>query len=320
VAFPGRQEVVMIKRGFLLLVPALCLILMTAPALAGGKITLRLYGGLSYLDAGDVNPGTQAFFDWGKTYFAPPPGGSIEGDYSAIHWGYEFGGDLIFELIPKVGIGIGVGYLQMSRETPPTPYTKPYVMMSIDDPLTGDSTEFTVGTKISTIPIRASLFLSLPIGKKLDITANTGVSYYLQAEYHADWLVGVLNSIWTGPDSRLSTTAEKKTAGFGLQGGVGIEYKFTRTTGLFVEAQGRYAKFRGFEGTSTSVPNEFNGGVLPSFSETGKLYYESVPTIPGSPRWILVQSAPPAGPGGTPREAAVDFSGVSFLAGIKIHF
>jgi hypothetical protein len=101
---------------------------------------------------------------------------------------------------------------------------------------------------------------------------------------------------------------------------VGIEYKFDRTTGLFIEAQGRYAKFKGFEGTSTSVPNEFNGGVLPSFSETGKLYYESVPTIPGSPRWIMVQGAPPNGPDGKPREAVVDFSGVSLLAGIKIRF
>jgi len=317
VAFPGRQEVVMIKRGFLLLVPALCLILMTAPALAGGKITLRLYGGLSYLDAGDVNPGTQAFFDWGKTYFAPPPGGSIEGDYTAIHWGYEFGGDIIFELSPKVGIGIGVGYLQMSRDTRSQPHG---MMLVFDDPLTGFYKNFTVGTKLSAIPIRASLFLSLPVSKKLDITANGGISYYLQPEYHADWHVFLVNTIWTGPISRLSTTAEKKTAAIGLQGGIGVEYKFTQTMGLFIEAQGRYAKFGGFSGTSNSVPDEFNGGILPSFSETGKLYYESVPMIPNSPRWIMVQSAPPAGPGGQPREAAVDFSGVSLLAGIKIHF
>ncbi len=309
------------KKKYLYIYVSACVLwLIPQPTLADGRISLRLWGGWAYLAVGDVNAGTQAFFDWGKTYLPPPPGGTITGGYEPIHWGYELGGDVIFQLSPKLGVGLGAGYLQMSRETPPTPYTRPYVMMSIDDPLTGDSTEFTVGTKISTIPIRASLFLSLPIGKKIDITANVGVSYYLQAEYHADWLVGVLNSYGTGPDSRLSTTAEKKTAGFGLQGSVGIEYKFTRTTGLFIEAQGRYAKFKGFEGTSTSVPNEFNGGILPSFSETGKLYYESVPTLPGSPRWIMVQSAPPAGPGGQPREAAVDFSGVSFLFGVRVHF
>jgi hypothetical protein len=307
----------MIKKEAFVTAIIVMLCLFPSSTLAKPKISLKLQGGWAYLAAGDVNAGTQAFFDWGKTYLAPPPGGKVEGGYTALHWGYEFGGDIIFELSPTVGIGIGAGYLQMSRDAP-----TPFMMEIYDDPLgevRGVSKEFTVGTKMSAIPIRASLFLSLPVSKKLDITANAGISYYLQAEYHADWYVALPNGTFSGQFSQLSTTAEKKTAGFGLQGGVGIEYRFIRSTGIFVEAQGRYAKFRGFEGTSTSVPGDY-GGVLPSFSETGKLYYESVPTVPGSPRWIMVQSAPPAGPGGQPREAAVDFSGVSFLFGVRVHF
>ena len=303
-----------IKKNSRLIAVALVLCLIPSLALATVKISLKLQGGLAYLQAGDVNPGTQAFFDWGKTYFAPPPGGKIEGGYTALHWGYEFGGDIIFELSPKIGIGIGAGYLQMSRDAPP------FMMEIYDDPLEGTFKEFNVGTKLSAIPIRASLFLSLPVSKKIDITANAGISYYLQPEYHADWHVFLVNTIWTGPISRLSTTAEKKTAAIGLQGGVGVEGKFTQTMGLFIEAQGRYAKFRGFSGTSNSVPDEFNGGILPSFSETGKLYYNSVPLIPNAPRLIMVQSAPPAGPGGQPRLAVVDFSGVSLQAGVRIRF
>lgn len=300
----------MIKRNNFVIAFALLFIVFPHSTQAAGRFSLKLHGGLTYLLAGDVNAGSQAFFDWGKTYFAPSPGGTITGGYEPVHWGHEFGGDIIFELGPEIGVGIGAGYLQMSRDAPP------FMMRIVDAPLELDQT---VGTKISTIPIRASLFLSLPISKKLDFTANAGVSYYLQAEYHADWFVALPNAIFTGPASRLSTTAEKKTAGFGLQGSVGIEYKFIRSTGLFIEAQGRYAKFEGFEGMSTSVPGDY-GGVLPSFSETGKLYYESVPMIPNSPRWIMVQSAPPAGPGGQPREAIVDFSGISIQAGVRIHF
>jgi hypothetical protein len=300
----------MIKRNNFVIAFAFLFIGFPHSTLAGGKISLRLWGGWAYLAAGNLNAGTQAFFDWGKTYFAPSPGATIEGGYDPIHWGYEFGGDIVFELSPKIGVGIGAGYLKMSRDAPP------YMMRIIDAPLEFDQT---VGTKISTIPIRASLFLSLPVSKKLDFAANAGVSYYLQAEYHADWFVALPNAIFSGPASRLSTTAEKKTAGFGLQGGVGIEYKFIRSTGLFIEAQGQHAKFKGFEGTSTSVPGDY-GGVLPSFSETGKLYYESVPMIPNSPRWIMVQSAPPAGPEGKSREAVVEFSGISFQAGVRIHF
>ncbi len=304
----------MIKKILSVLVTAVCLCLIPGPVTAGGKISLRLWGGWAYLAVGDVNAGTQAFFDWGKTYFAPSPGGTITGGYESIHWGYEFGGDVIFQLSPKLGVGIGAGYLQMSKDAP-----YPAMMTIMVDPYYGPEIEFTASTKISAIPIRASLFLSLPVSRKLDITAHAGISYYLQAEYHGDWFVAIPNIIFTGPFSSLTTAAEKKTAAIGLQGGLGVEYRFIRLLSLFLEAQGRYAKFKGFEGTSTSVAGDY-GGVLPSFSETGKLYYESVPAVPGSPRWIMVQSAPPAGPGGQPREAAVDFSGVSFLVGVRIHF
>jgi hypothetical protein len=59
-------------------------------------------------------------------------------------------------------------------------------------------------------------------------------------------------------------------------------------------------------------------GTPTTLSETEKLYYESVPMLTGSPRLIMVQSDPPAGPGGVPRQAVVDFSGVSLQLGIRI--
>ena len=98
---------------------------------------------------------------------------------------------------------------------------------------------------------------------------------------------------------------------------MGIEYKLLKRIGVFVEAQGRYARIRGLEGTSRSEAGEW-GGLLPSFSEEGRLYYESVPTLPDAPRLIMVQSDPPPGPDGEPRLAVVDFSGVSLQAGIRI--
>lgn len=306
------------KKWLYVTVSALLFWLIPRPTLAAAKISLKLQGGLSYLQAGDVNAGTQAFFDWGKVYFAPPPGGLIQGGYTAIHWGYEFGGDIIFELNPNIGVGIGAGYLECSRNLQGHPR-----MMQIIDTPGGDPTlikSFDAGTKLSAIPLRLSLFLTLPLSGKLNFIANAGASYYLEARYHGFWFV---DERWSPgfepPFQTLSTTAEKEKSPFGFQGGIGIEYKAFAKTTLFVEAQGRSARFHGLEGTSTSVPGP-NGGVLPSFSETGKLYYESVLLIPNAPRLILVQSAPPAGPGGQPREAVIDFSGVSLQAGVRIHF
>ena len=58
----------------------------------------------------------------------------------------------------------------------------------------------------------------------------------------------------------------------------------------------------------------------PFFPEEGELYYEAFPMLSGSPRLIMVQSTPPSGPGGQPREAAVDFSGLSLRAGLRFYF
>jgi opacity protein-like surface antigen len=298
---------------------ALLLLLFPRSALADVKISLKLQGGLSNLRAGDVNPGTQAFFDWGKIYFAPPPGGVIEGGYTAIHWGYEVGGDLVFELSPKVGIGIGAGYLECSKNQQGLPW-----MMQIIDTPGGDPTQITsfdASTKLSAIPLRLSLFLTLPLSGKLNFIASAGASYYIEARYHGIWEVeeGWSRGTMEYPYQKLSTTAEKKKTPLGFQGGIGIEYKVSTKTALFVEAQGRYAKFHGLEGTSLSEQGPW-GGLFPPFSETGKLYYESVPMIPNEPRLLMVQSAPPNGPGGKPREAVVDFSGVSLQAGVRIYF
>jgi hypothetical protein len=42
--------------------------------------------------------------------------------------------------------------------------------------------------------------------------------------------------------------------------------------------------------------------------------------MPNSPRLIMVQSDPPDGPGGYPRQAVVDFSGVGLRAGVRFYF
>ena len=61
---------------------------------------------------------------------------------------------------------------------------------------------------------------------------------------------------------------------------------------------------------------ESNGEIL--FSERGILFYEVVPELANEPRLLMVQSDPPDGPGSEPRQAVIDFSGVSLQFGIRI--
>ena len=284
---------------------------------ASGKLSLRVYGGWAYLQAGDANPGTQGFFDWGSSYLAPPPGGLIEGGYASLHGGYELGGDIILKLSPKLGIGLGAGYLESEH-----PYRPEPPMMTITDNPQGQGwiKYFNTGTKLSAIPVRLGAFLTLPLGGKVSFIANAGISGYLKARYEGIWNVNFVYSgkmgIW--PAQTFSTEAQKNGPGLGFHGGLGIDYAFFRKWSFFVEAQGRVAKFAGFEGQTDCWA--VDAQVFPPFYEIGNLYYESAPQVPGSPRLIMVQSAPPAGPDGQPREAVVDFSGFNLQAGIRIYF
>ncbi len=293
---------------FFTLILLLCLI--PGSSFADSKWSIKLQGGWAYISGGDVNPGTQGFFDWGKTTYPPPEGGAIEGDFSPMHRGYEIGGDIIFQLTPSIGVGIGVGYLALSTDFNDQD-------MWIDWTVGGEAWHvfyFREGTELEALPIRLSLFLTLPIGRKVDVTADAGLSYYARARYYAEWIA--IESVVTtmNPWQTFTTTADKKGVPLGLQGGLGIEYRILRNLGFFMEARGRCARFRGLEGTTTSVAGELSGGLVPEFTENGALFYDETPNLPGAPRLIMVQSAPD----GELHRAVVDFSGVSLGVGFRI--
>ena len=195
-------------------------------------------------------------------------------------------------------------------------------MMTITDNPQGQDwiKYFNTATKLSAIPVRLSVFLQLPLGGKVSFIANAGVAGYLKARYEGIWNVNFVYSGKMGfwPAQTFSTEAQKNGPSLGFHGGLGIDYAFFRKWSFFVEAQGESqnspaSKDRRIAGQSTHR-------YFRPFMKQGKLYYESAPQVPGSPRLIMVQSTPPAGPGGQPREAAVDFSGFSLQAGIRIYF
>jgi hypothetical protein len=283
---------------------ATALSLLPGAAFADGKLSLRLQGGWAYTSVGDVNPGTQALFDYEKAAWPASRGG-----YRAVHNGYEFGGDLIFELTPRLGVGIGGGYLQISPRASRMDLYDPELFF-LDGYVFAEP-------RLSAIPIRAGVHLTVPLSTKFNFHAEVGASYYFKARYRDEWWYSTWSWETMTSSLRISTRAEQKKAPIGFQGGIGLEYEVLHKLFVYLDARGRYARFRGLKGTST-VEESRLGEPVTTFSETGKLYYESVPWLPGAPRLIMVQTSPPAGPGGGPRQAVVDFSGVSLQFGIRI--
>lgn len=281
------------------IISAIALIILAGPAFTEGKLSLRLQGGWVYLSAGDVNPGTQSFFDH---YEALWPA-SING-YLAVHNGYEFGGDVIFELTPRLGVSIGGGYLQISRAS---------AMQLFNPELVSPYARVVAEPKMNAVPVRMSVHLTVPMSTRLSFHSDVGASYYFRALYSDEWWRIIMTFDEPTSITYISNHVEKKGIPIGFHGSVGLEYELDHNFFLYLDARGRYARFRGWKGTSV-LQNDYET----PFSEQGILYYESAPMVSGSPRLIMVQSDPPDGPEGEPRQAALDFSGVSLQVGIRI--
>lgn len=111
--------------------------------------------------------------------------------------------------------------------------------------------------------------------------------------------------------------SDRSGADIGFHGSLGFEYELSPKLGLFVEAVGRYAKFKNFE--TVTGRTEDSGG----FSDTtvGRLYLvtESIDIYQIS-MFEISDTEPVPDPGETVREPKIDLSGLSLQAGFRIRF
>lgn len=269
-----------------------------APA-AFSKLSVKLYGGYSYVRAADVNDGSDYFFELVEAYVADGLG-TATGGYDPLHGGYNFGADLIYQLSPSVGIGLGFGYMRNSSDSLATLSAK------------GDTVDITATGTLTAMPIRFGVFFSFPISGKLSLTANAGAAYYLGLKFDGTQGLEFAADGW----SRLTLEARQRNgADIGFHGSLGFEYKLSPKLGFFVEAVGRYAKFKNFE-TVTGI-SEYSGGI-PDTTE-GKLYL-ATEDIDGTPvtAFTIVETGDIVDP--TFREPKFDLSGFSLQTGIRIRF
>jgi hypothetical protein len=264
----------------------------------GIDFSLKFHGGMNYMRIGDINDALQGTTD----YYKDLPNVDIEEDLSPVHWGIDLGGELIINFTPRVGIGLGGAYLQVSKET------------IIDVIWEGSPYKDTAHPKVTIIPLTFSVHLGLPLGNIMNFTLNAGAGYYLGTiQWHYSW-----DSEYH--DYEENWKAKSNTIGF--QGGLGLEFNFSRTLALVVEGFGRFAKLKSLQGDYIWKRYFFGHeeGIIEEAtlwyyewrsSDTGKEYPriefdDDVPTETSFQRNI--------------REGEVDLTGFSVRLGIKIKF
>jgi len=250
---------------------------------------LVLSGGGSFISGGDLNDGSQGFADYRSNILAVRP----QGQAKPAHLSYILGGELTLALSSHFSLGIGVDYFLGERES---------VVEFPDDP---SSETLTTHPKIQAVPLRLAIsYYPVP-----NFYAKIGIEYYLAkcAYYYRSERVGSFEE-WRG---------EATAQDFGILAGLGFEFELTPSFNFIIEATVRYARISGFKGKDRSKDSTGTNHI-----EEGTLYFYRVQTAgEDSYPFLFIREDPPTEANVfDPREAVINFSGLSLKTGFKIKF
>ncbi len=262
---------------------------------------IKLSGGYGTMTTGDYNTFGAGLDDILSTLEGI--GASTEGGFNKINPGFEYEAEFILNLPAGFGVGIGIGYIQRSKITE----------LSVSIPMIG-STSLSIDPKIKAMPINLSAYYFTPGIAPLKFFVHGGIGYYygtLTADIRED---STPPTFWSEQEVKL------KDQGFGLHGGVGLEFKVAAKIAVFIEGRARYCKLKSWNGDATYEDSDGS-----TDADVGLLwYFEELDQDYGSGEWfpaITISTGPPSGPNiRNVREFEVNFSGISLRTGIRIKF
>jgi hypothetical protein len=165
----------------------------------------------------------------------------------------------------------------------------------------------------SAIPIKLSGYYFIPLGEKMKMFVKAGLGYYIATiKYRIQ-----AEEMELGETFLEVQTGKAKDNGFGIHGGLGVEYQIATNLDLFVEGMGRYVNLNDWDvENNTTLPW---GG----FYETGKFWYADVYNEATDKYYgsiTLAEEMPERPELKNVRMAEISLSGITFRIGIKIRF
>jgi len=283
------------KKWFLCLIAGLGLI---APWIQAQSFVLKLYGGLSYADGGDLAKGIKGGADYLAADF------NISGDFKAPTLGQNFGGEFIYYIGPRLGIGLGAGYFRHGQES------------SVSYSANALTVRETLKPRFWVVPITANLHWLLPLSSKIRLDLTAGAGYYLAFLNWEDRMdMDIL-----GFSGYFDYTFESVRGALGFQGGVGLEVKIARQLALVWTVLGRYASLSDWKGDWTDK----GGGDLWSYEENGSehtaWYYDLKYGGTTYPQILFNTDKPTGANYSNVRAAKLSLTGFTTTLGIKLDF
>lgn len=262
----------------------------------GLKITLKLEGGWNTFSGDDIRKGIMGMYDNGVDFISASGVTNLSNERNASRGGLEVGGDLIYALTPRFGIGVGMAGITAWEESH---------LVYMQPPLVTGTFQSRPRVRVSTL--RAGLFYSFPFAGRLAVSVRGGPAYY-SVEYSC--AEGCTGGFLRDGLTYTSYSQEARAKKWGAEGGLGLEFNPNRFVAIFLEVQGRYANISGLEGDETAA--FYQDGQYRQSAGSGPVYLVETTA---NPQLDIIPSGGNV-PGGAGR-ATLDFSGVTFLAGLK---
>ena len=223
----------------------------------GVRVSVRLFGGATYLAGGDINDGVIGFNELQTLVLMNDRDEEIKsGKVEPVHWGFEYGGDVIIHFTSRFGIGVGVSRLEASQASE---------IVASNPRFSSFETKIFNTLEVRAVPIRLGVFYTLPASNRLNIILNGGVGFY-PTDFLWNWR---FDNVTAGSVTRATDVdTQASGTGVGYHGGVVVEFALVERVGVFFEGQGTYAKVGGLDGSA-----EGTYSYRSPTTEDGTIYY-----------------------------------------------
>ncbi len=249
----------------------------------GIGLTIKVSLGYNYIAAGEINQGLAGVVDYYQLLLSYA-GDYFNGGIMPFHSGFDFGADAIYNVTSRIGIGLGLSYVQWGNLD--------YIRLD----KSGSIRRLDSHIRVNAVPVRLGVFYTLPVFKKINLTFNAGPTYYF------------LNHTYNMQYRPYFVVQKAHGQGWGFHGGIALDLEWNSRSTLFIEYQGRYVNLNNFKGTERNSFN-FQG-------EEGSLLYLEYDYIPSQ---IGISSQAPEFCKAA-RNANYDLSGFAIRIGAKIKF
>lgn len=276
---------------------ALCLLLAVAGFSQG--FSLKVTGGACYISSGDYNDG----IDGMNAAFAAAGFDTLSGTLSKLTFGFDFGGELIYNFTPNWGVGLGVSSMRITRDNE-----------TVTGTLGMFTDTFSLQPTITCIPVTLNIYYMMPMSG-WDFHIFAGVGYYI-----TKMKVTTATSLFSGILSQTDTFDSNDISHqIGFQGGIGLDIPISGNFAFVVDVTGRYVSLTDIKGDYVH-----SGSILGfpfSNSGTDAFFYKYNTVIGGTTyKQLTWDTDADRGMSLNAAHAKFDLSGVSARAGFKISF